>query len=102
MAAAVLVIREQLGWDRTHGVNHDSMWKWSFRGLMLDSWLALMQELGVDEQKTQATLMSVEKQVSRSLPEVWRVFSAEVHERRPLSVATRRAPTSRRWRCWHT
>jgi hypothetical protein len=37
LAAAALVIREQLGWDRTHGVNHDAMWKWSFRGLMLDS-----------------------------------------------------------------
>ena len=29
--------------------------------------------------------MSVEKQVSRSLPEVWRVFSTEVHEQRALS-----------------
>jgi hypothetical protein len=42
---------------------------------MLDSWLILMQELGVEEQEAQATLMSVERQVSRSLPEVWRVFS---------------------------
>ena len=40
---------------------------------------------GVDEQEAQATLMSVEKQVSRSLPEVWRVFSTEVHEQRALS-----------------
>ena len=101
LAAAALVIREQLGWDRTHGVNHDAMWKWSFRGLMLDSWLVLMQELGVEEQEAQATLMSVEKQVGRSLPEVWRVFSTEVHEQR-RSQATRRASTSRQWRCLQT
>jgi hypothetical protein len=44
-----------------------------------------MQELGVEEQEAQATLMSVESQVSRSLPEVWRVFSTEVHEQRALS-----------------
>ena len=25
LAAAALVMREQLGWDRTHGVNHDAM-----------------------------------------------------------------------------
>ena len=73
LAAAALVFREQLGWDRTHVVNHDAMWKWSFRGLSrptLDSWLVLMQGLGVEEQKAQATLMSVEEQVGRSLPEV--------------------------------
>jgi hypothetical protein len=44
-----------------------------------------MQELGVEEQEAQATLMSVEKQVSRSLPEVWRVFSTEAHEQRAPS-----------------
>ena len=30
-------------------------------------------------------MMSVEKQVSRSLPDVWRVFSTEVYEQRALS-----------------
>ena len=80
-----MVIRERLGWDRTHGVNHGAMWQWTFKGLMLDSWLVLMQELGVDEQEAHATLMSVEKQVSRSLPEAWRVSSTEVREQRALS-----------------
>ena len=66
MAATALMIREQLGyrWDRTHGVDHDAMWNWSFRGLMSDSWLVLTHELGVEEQEAQATLMSVQKQVS--------------------------------------
>ena len=85
LVGPAVLIRERLGWDRTHGVNHDDMWKWSFRGLMLDSWVLIMRELGVEEQEAQATLSTVERQVTNTLPEVWRVFSTEVHEQRALA-----------------
>ena len=48
LAAAALVARGQLGWGRTHGVGHDAMWKWSPRGPMLGSWLALVQGVRVE------------------------------------------------------
>jgi hypothetical protein len=47
---------------------------------MLDHWTTLLAEMGVSRRASMAALDHLEKEVLRSLPSVWGVFSTLVHE----------------------
>jgi hypothetical protein len=73
-------IQSTLVWNATQGPNRDNLRRWSFRGLMLDHWATLLAEMGVSRRASTAALDQLEKEVLRSLPSVWGVFSTLVHE----------------------
>ena len=80
LVAVTAAIQEDLCWHQPQGTHHDDLWKLSFKGLMLDHWVAVLAEMDVERPQATAMLLKVETTIAAALPEVWSVFSAESHQ----------------------
>ena len=80
LVAATAAIQEDLCWHQPQGTHHDDLWKLSFKGLMLDHWVAVLAEMDVERPQATAMLLKVETTIAAALPEVWNVFSQESHQ----------------------
>ena len=77
LIAAAAAIQEDLCWHKPYGSHHDDLWKLSFKGGMLDHWVAVLAEMDVQKPQATAMLLEVETTIAAALPEVWNAFSAE-------------------------
>jgi hypothetical protein len=73
-------VQETLHWTCTQGAWKDNLRKWSFRGIMLDHWVTALTELGCSPADAKAALTEVEIAIMKTVPGIWNVFSAGVHE----------------------
>ena len=73
-------VQKKLKWASTQGPWRDNLRKWAFRGVMLNHWSVTMVELGCTPADAQAALAELEVTIIKTVPDIWNVFSAEVHE----------------------
>lgn len=72
-------VQERLGWASLQGPWKDDLRKWSFRGVLLNHWSTTMVELGCTPADAQAALLELETTIMKTVPDIWNIFSAEVH-----------------------
>jgi hypothetical protein len=75
-------IQKEMLWSAAQGAHKDNTRKWAFRGLMLDTWVSVMTELGVPPSDATAAISAIELTVLKSFPAIWVTFSELTHDGR--------------------